>query len=154
MTRTLIIKRSDGGVSVGGVAERADPAIVVRKWEEAGDRRALWWRVIDGEVSLRDEYRDAWLDHDGSAPTHDMPKAREVHREHIRARRAPLLAEQDLALMLVDEDETLTAAVRLQRRRAVIAKKKLLRDAPADPRIEAAQTIDELRAVDPLTEAT
>jgi hypothetical protein len=56
--------------------------------------------------------------------------------------------------MLVDEDETLTAAVRLARRRAIIAKKKLLRDAPADPRIEAAQTIEQLRAVDPLTEGS
>jgi hypothetical protein len=150
---TVLIRRDDGGVSVMSTRDGADIEREIAKWQTSHTERALSWRVVPNEMDLTDPYRDAWGD-DGQAIVHNMPKAREIHRARIRERRAPLLAEQDLALMLVDEDETLTAAVRLQRRRAIIARKKALRDAPADPRIEAAQTIETLRAVDPLTEAS
>lgn len=99
------------------------------------------WRIVPFSAFPEDRaYRAAWLD-DGKAIGHDMAKARAIHRDVLRAARAPRLAELDVEVMKALEskdDASLSEAV---------LEKQALRDAPADPRIEAAQTIEELRAV-------
>lgn len=98
------------------------------------------WRQLDGEPDLNDEYRNAWTD-TGKAIDYDMPRARAMHRDKLRRERAPLLTvldrEQSLALRAKDDSAF----------DAVEARKQALRDAPADPRIDAASSIEELRAV-------
>ena len=73
--------------------------------------------------------------------TINMVKAREIHRTLIRAARAPLMAALDVEYQRADERGDADAKA------SVAARKQALRDAPADPRIEAAQTIKELRDV-------
>ena len=72
----------------------------------------------------------------------NMTKAREIKREQIRAQRVPLLASLDVEFMRAVESGDSAEQAR------IAAEKQRLRDAPDDPRIEAAQTPQELAALD------
>lgn|SRR5262245_29057910 len=84
-------------------------------------------------------FRDAWaLGKDGQAFV-DMARARAIHRDSLRAERNTKLAGLDVdALRAVEVGDA--AAVK-----AVGARKQQLRDMPAHPAIEAAETPDDLR---------
>lgn len=88
-------------------------------------------------------FRNAWDHPDaGTAPLKvDMVKARDIWRDKIRAARKPLLEALD--------DEFMIALEKGQPTQAIAAQKQALRDATADPRIELAQTPEELKAVQP-----
>jgi len=73
--------------------------------------------------------------------TVNMEKARNIHREKMRAARAPLLAALDVAFQRALEQNANTATI--------VAQKQALRDVTSDPAIEAAQTVEELKAVWP-----
>jgi hypothetical protein len=98
------------------------------------------WRQISVTDLPSREYRDAWVDH-GDRIGHDMPKARDLHRAKIRSERAPMLVELDVLYQRADELGDAAEKVSVARR------KKLLRDAPSDPRIDQAETLDELKLV-------
>ena len=68
----------------------------------------------------------------------DMVKAKEVHKNNIRLARKDKLAELDIEFQKALETSADTSAI--------VAKKKALRDAPADSAIAAAKTTDELEA--------
>lgn len=71
----------------------------------------------------------------------DMAKAREIWRDKMRTAREPLLATLDVLYQ-----RTLEAGFDTS---DVVARKQALRDVTADPAIDAAQTLDELKAVWP-----
>jgi hypothetical protein len=73
--------------------------------------------------------------------TINMEKARDIHRDKMRVARAPLLTTLDVAFQRALEQNANTAAV--------VAQKQALRDVTSNPAIEAAQTVDELKAVWP-----
>jgi hypothetical protein len=73
--------------------------------------------------------------------TINMEKARNIHRENMRAARTPLLAALDVAFQRALEQNANTATI--------VAQKQALRDVTSDPAIEAAQTVEELKAVWP-----
>lgn len=87
-------------------------------------------------------YRDAWVKAAGKVEV-DMPKARNIHRDRLRAERAPKLAALDADYLKADEAGDLAAKAR------ITAEKQALRDVTADPGIEAAKTPQELKAVIP-----
>ncbi len=88
------------------------------------------------------DFRDAWR-LSGGAPRVDMTAAREIHRTKLRAARAPKLAELDAEYIRELEKGG-------QGRPAdVVTKKQTLRDLPAEPAIDAAETPDDLRAAWP-----
>ncbi len=102
--------------------------------------------VVDASSLPKDRaFRDAW-EHDGLGfVSVNLTKAREIHRQRIRQAREPLLSALDVAFMRA-----------LGRRNqaevdAIEAKRQILRDAPDDPVIDAAKTIDELKAAWPLS---
>ena len=68
----------------------------------------------------------------------DMAKAKEVHKNNIRAARAPKLAELDIEFQKAQEPCGCT--------RDIVAKKQALRDAPADSAIASASDTDALKA--------
>ena len=68
----------------------------------------------------------------------DMAKAREIHKTNIRQARAPKLAELDIEFQKAQETSADTSAI--------VAKKKALRDAPADSGIAAASDAAALKA--------
>ncbi len=83
-------------------------------------------------------FRDAWRV-DGEAIIIDMPTAKEITRDKIRAERTPYLLALDVQYMKGTEAGTDVSAI--------VAQKQVLRDAPADPRIDEATTPEELEAV-------
>jgi hypothetical protein len=79
--------------------------------------------------------------------TIDMTKARNIKRDMIRAERAPMLAALDVEFTrALESGDTVKQA-------EIVAKKQMLRNAPQDPRIAAAQTPDELASLDVFTPA-
>ena len=68
----------------------------------------------------------------------DMAKAKEIHKENIRAVREPLLSALDIEYQRATETSADTSAI--------VAKKNALRDAPADSAIDAATDESSLKA--------
>ena len=68
----------------------------------------------------------------------DMAKAKEIHKENIRAVREPLLSALDVEFQRALETSADTSAI--------VAKKNALRDAPADSAIDAATDESGLKA--------
>lgn len=103
----------------------------------------LSWRIIvkpELEVPQDRTFRDAWAD-DGKAITHDMAKAREIKRKHIRAARVMALRDLDGQWMRA------AGQGKKAEQDAVEAERQKWRDAPADPRIDAAQTVEALKQI-------
>jgi hypothetical protein len=75
--------------------------------------------------------------------TIDMNKAREIWKDHIRAARAEEFKLLDTQYTKADEDSDAA------QKSAVVKRKKQLRDAPDDPAIAAATTVEELKKVWP-----
>jgi hypothetical protein len=85
-------------------------------------------------------FRGAWA-FNGAAVEIDMTAARGIHRDNLRAERAPKLAALDVDYMKALEEGD-TAA-----QQAIVAVKQALRDVTGDARIEAAATADALKAL-------
>lgn len=98
------------------------------------------YRIVDATEIPTDRYfRNAWKD-DLSV---DMVKARNIHRDKLRALRAPKLDKLDVEYMRADE------AGDAAKKTDIATKKQQLRDVTADPAIEAAATPEDLKAVRP-----
>lgn len=137
MSRWYALARPDGGVSITEhVAGDLDE--VIRKIEQSYGFNLLSVREIRREDLPADRtFRNA-LKPD---LTHDMPKARDIWRDKMRAARAPLLAALDQEMSRAYKDPI--------RQDEIEAKRQALRDVTADPAIEAAGTPEELKAVWP-----
>ena len=84
-------------------------------------------------------FRGAWS-FNGDAVEVDMTAAKVIHKDNLRAERAPRLADLDVAYMKALEAGTGADAI--------AAQKTTLRDITADARIDAASTPDALKALD------
>lgn len=104
-------------------------------------------QTVDGSLALHDRtFRGAWT-LDAGVIVVDMDRARALHLEALRAARAPLLAALDVQYQRADEENDAEAKAE------VIARKQVLRDITDDPRIAAAATPEQLKAltIDALT---
>jgi hypothetical protein len=99
--------------------------------------------VIDASSVPSDRtFRDAWTKSGGKVDV-DMEKAREVHKNHLRVRRAPLFKDLDeQSVRAIEEGDTVALA-------EIRQKKQALRDVTAHPAILTATTPDELKAAVP-----
>lgn len=115
----------------------------IGQWAQGMQVEVLGWHVIQEADVPKDRYfREAWS-HTGTKFEVQMDKAREIHRDHLRRLRAPKLTALDVEYMRADEEgQTGTKT-------AIAAVKRRLRDVTADPRIDAAKTPEELKAVIP-----
>lgn len=166
---TVAVSRVDGGLTIlrvitaeyrptsaeekaAGMGERAvnwtreaTPEYIdsiIAKYDWQGGQRAVSWRIVPDDMldeATDRTFRNAWKDGGGNKPEVDMPKAREIQRDRLRAVRDPLLAALDLEYMRADESGD------QQGKKAIAARKQVLRDVTADPSIEAAATPDELK---------
>lgn len=98
-----------------------------------------WRFILRDDLPADRSYRPAWQD-DGARVSHNMPKAREHHRSLIRRQRVAAFKQLDGDWMAAQSKGAAAVA-------AVEAKRKAWRDAPSDPRIEAAKTIDDLKQI-------
>jgi hypothetical protein len=147
--QVVAVKREGGSLSIlrvyhdgSGVTDDYIRQLIERTYP---DSFTFWRRINWSDVPASRDYRDAWSD-DGSAIVHDMPKAREIHRDRIRARRKPMLEALDIEYQRADEAEDRAV------KRSVATRKQRLRDATDDPRIDACQTVEELKQIDPLVD--
>lgn len=138
-------------------AATPEPATVIRnavaKWDLSArgpdpqdtHQVAVSYREVTQEEldALDRTYRGAWLDDAGLLV--DQAKARELHRKILRRQREPLMQELDVAMLRAMEIED--ADARRQAVKAIAERKQRLRDAPSDPRIDAAKTTDDLKAI-------
>jgi hypothetical protein len=85
-------------------------------------------------------FRGAWQ-FNGDAVEIDMTKARDIHRDNLRAERDPRLEALDTAWFRAAETNDTAAQL------DIAAQKQALRDVTADPRIDAASTDNELKAL-------
>lgn len=122
-----------------GLREATDEAIA-HEIARSGLQPTGWRRISPEDLPATRAYRGAWTD-TGVRIEHDMVKARDIHREKLRRARAPLLAALDVEYQLADEQNDTKG------KRAVAARKQALRDAPADPRIAQAETIEQLASI-------
>lgn len=124
-----------------GQREASDEAIQheIDKGSWAPRSPVSWRRIEAADVPQDRTYRNAWKD-EGHTIGHDMAKAREIHRAHIRRLREPMLAALDVAYQRADE-----AGDKAAKKRAA-ERKQLLRDATQHPVIEQAKTVHELKA--------
>jgi len=84
-------------------------------------------------------FRGAWQ-FNGDAVEVDMASARDIHKENLRAERAPRLEALDVDFMQALEAGTSTTQI--------AADKQTLRDITDDARLAAATTPDALKALD------
>lgn len=163
---TVAITRADGGVTVMQVieseyqmnndktdrvrtmhrevtSEYIDSLIEKRgeAWNEVNGKKAVSWRIVDNDYADADRtYRNAWKDTPGrDKPDHDMVKARNIHRDHLRNSRIKIMDDLDIQYQKADERNDQAS------KRNVAAQKQKLRDVTEDSRIEQAQTVEELK---------
>jgi len=96
------------------------------------------WRVVQPEDFPDADYKNAWID-DGQKISHDMVQARELFRQQVRKLRVAKFKVLDsLRAAAVRRNNTARIA-------ELDAEADKWADAPADPRIEAAQSVEELK---------
>lgn len=165
-TVTVVITRADGGMTVKKIirTEFNEP--------QEGDEfpfpslhRDITPEFIEAELAKRphmfanhqgweivpDDYvddttdrtfRNAWVHTKGKGkPDHDMSKAREIHRVYLRKARLAEFCRLDNDYRIADE------AGDVPEKRRIGAERQAFRDVTDDPRIEAAQNVDELKAL-------
>ena len=141
--------RPDGGLSVvtpalntlGEVKGFTETDAEQRAWDKL-PTDAINPRFVDAaDVPVDRTFRNAW--EDTGTISVNMPKAREIHKDHLRQKRAPLLAALDVEYQRADEkgDTALKAQI--------AARKQALRDVTKHPAIAAAKTPDELKVAIP-----
>jgi hypothetical protein len=123
--------------------EAIEHEIAKSSWSEG--LSVVSWRLIDSkDFPSSEEFRDAWTDKGEGKLQEDLNKCRKIHKDRLREARKPLLESLDIEYQIADEQGNQA------RKREVAQEKQRLRDATNDPRIEAAQTVEELKAVNPL----
>lgn len=83
-------------------------------------------------------FRNAWVIN-GEVISEDLTTAKTLFKDRIREVRKPLLELEDVNYMRALEDGNTTKA------KEIADKKKVLRDLPADSKIDAAKDMDELK---------
>jgi hypothetical protein len=168
MTQKIAIARADGTIAVMDFVTvgRGDVLPFGAQW---ADRAEGWWmreatpenieqeigrsgsylgqvtghrKISDADIPADRTFRGAWRDRGGKLEV-DMPVAREIHRDHLRVARSVKLMQLDGEWMKATGQKKDGDAD------AIEAQRKALRDMPSDPRIEAATTPEELKAVWP-----
>jgi hypothetical protein len=98
------------------------------------------WRIVpDNEVPTDRTFRNAWRG--GASISVDMPAAREIWRDKLRAERTPVLTDLDGQYQQALEGKNVAQQA------AIAAKRQALRNVPADARITAAATPEALKAL-------
>lgn len=136
------LTRRDGSVSIMSILTRgADPGMEIAKRPDKDDITGFH-AISEADLPADRAYRNGWTLAGGKV-AHDMAKCRELHREKLRQARAPRLAVLDVDYQRADE------AGDARRKQEIARAKQELRDITALAEIDAAQTVDELKAIWP-----
>lgn len=130
----------DGHTAIMQLVVGADLEEAVEKFSQTAFMPKRVVQIDPATIPSDRTYRDAWT-HDGKKFTHDMAKAREVHKGYIRLARKPMLEALDVEMTraIASGDSKAVAAIE--------AKRQKLRDATKDSRIAVAATTEQLKKV-------
>ncbi len=157
--KTVVVTRVDGGVTVVRVIENEygpdgemlkhhgiTPDYVERliaKYNWQGRLAPVSWEFVPNDYVNEDTdhtYRDAWKHKKGGKkPDHDMTKAREIQRIHLRKARLAEFCRLDNDYRIADEAGDIKAKTKIG------ALRQKFRDVTKHPSIEAAQTVADLK---------
>lgn len=136
------ISMADGSVAIMQTVGDATPEQCLAKWHPDSQKQVVSHQPIDpNDIPADRTFRDAWV-LVGKSIEHDMDKAKEIKREQLRAARAPALAALDIESIRASEVGDATALGEIR------AAKQKLRDVTDNPAIEAAKTVEVLKALD------
>lgn len=98
-------------------------------------------KTIDSSIAKKPQFRhfrNAWVIN-GDVISEDLATAKTLFKDKIREVRKPLLELEDVNYMKALEDGNTAKA------KEIADKKKVLRDLPADTKIDSAKDMDELK---------
>ena len=98
-------------------------------------------KTIDSSIAKKPQFRhfrEAWVIN-GDVISEDLATAKTLFKDKIREVRKPLLELEDINYMRALEDGNTAKA------KEIADKKKVLRDLPADTKIDSAKDMDELK---------
>ena len=102
---------------------------------------AMHVQIVDADAIPEDrEFRNAW-DYNDEQVLVDIDLAKNLVKDKLRIERAPILASLDIEYQRADEENDGI------KKASIVAQKKALRNITADPRIEEATTVEELKQV-------
>lgn len=91
-------------------------------------------------IPAKRDFREAWQ-LSGRVVEHDLEKAKEIHKNRLRAERAIRMETLDTRFMKALETEDSEA------RQQVIAEKQALRDMPTNPLWDMVTSVEDLRKI-------
>lgn len=132
---SIVIPAPDTGLTIEEVAAKSVPA-------------GTPYKIVPvSEIPSDRTYRGAFVaDVVNGKITHNIVKAREIHKDHMRRSRTPLMTALDTAYLKADEK----GAAGNAEKATIVGQKQVLRDVTADPGIAAAQTVTDLKQVWPV----
>ena len=162
---TVAVTRADGGLTILKIIEAEyiqDPEDksrrllnkrydvtseyikeIISKYGWRGDLAPVSWRIVPDDFvdeTVDRTFRNAWKDVPGrKKPDHDMKKAKEVQRIYLRRARLAEFCRLDNELRLAEAAEDVEA------KKVIIKEQQKFRDVTDDPRIEAAETVEDLK---------
>lgn len=141
----IIFEGEAGGCSI--VVPNPDSGLTMDELAASVVPSGVPYRIVeDTEIPTDRTYRDAWeVDLAGGRIIHNMAKARDIHKDHMRRVRKPLLEALDQQYLRADERRAAGNADKAQ----VAAQKQALREVTRHAGIVTASTPEELKAVWP-----
>ncbi len=127
-----------------GRPKEITPEVVNKSYERReGNAAVVSWEFVPNDYLGEDTdrtFRTAWVHARGrKKPDHDIAKAREIVRVHLRTVRLAEFCRLDTQYAQADEAGDQDA------KKEIGALRQKFRDVTEDPRIDAAQTVDELK---------
>lgn len=138
------IQMNDGTVAIMQTVGDTSPADCIVKWPTAERVKAGNYYAIDPAVIPPDRtFRNALAFDPGTDHgfRYDLPKARNILRDRLRAERAPQLAALDVEMLRATTETPMVPSD------GIAARKQALRDITDHPAIEAAETVEALKAL-------
>lgn len=139
MERRIIYSTNDGGLAI--VIPAAECGLTIEEIAQKDVPSNIFYEIVDSAAIPSDRiFRGAWSKN-GKAISIDMPKARDIKRNMVRAERDVELARLDIDFMRALESGNAGEQNRIK------AEKQRYRDAPANQKIEQATTPEALKAL-------
>lgn len=139
ISKTIVYQGDEGNIVLLLLCDASPLSVEEVQAKDVPDGKTSYIVNVSDVQSLDQDFRDAWTYNPSSGFGIDMTKAKNLHRDNIRARREELMPDLDIEFQRALETSSDTSAI--------VAKKNALRDAPANTSIDAASTPEELKSI-------
>ena len=140
---SFIIKRKDGGISIGSMVEGTDLDAEIEKWNQSADSKSVYHQYEDRFPDDKDSYFHNAYDHTPERGVFvDMDKAKKLHVDRLRNRRIEKFIELGFPTKLYSEVEAMLS-------KEIQDKLEELRDFPQNMNLSNVKDHNELRNIIP-----